>query len=85
MTSIESLLLATEARHNAGHVYPQAITARGMLDLSRDALAHTADLTPPEARDLIAAKDNASKTGNKDKARESIARLTGRTATLHSG
>ena len=85
MTAIESLLLATEARHNAGHVYPQAITAGGMLDLSRNALAHTEDLTPAEASDLIAAKDNASKTGNRDKARESIARLTGRPATLHNG
>ncbi len=85
VTAIESLLLATEARHNAGRVYPQAITAGGMLDLSRQALAHTAALTPPDASDLIAAKDNASKTGNRDKARESIARLTGRPATLHNG
>ena len=85
VTAIESLLLATEARHNAGRVYPQAITAGGMLDMSREALAHTAKLTPAGASDLIAAKDNASKTGNRDKARESIGRLTGRPATLHSG
>ncbi len=37
------------------------------------------------ASDPIAAKDNASKTGNRDKARESIARLAGRPATLHNG
>jgi hypothetical protein len=85
VTAIESLLLATEARHNAGRVYPQAITAGGMLDLSKQALAHTAHLTPGEASELIAAKDKASKTGNRDKARESIARLTGRPATLYNG
>jgi hypothetical protein len=85
VTAIESLLLATEARHNAGRVYPQAITAGGVLDLSKQALAHTAELTPAGASDLIAAKDNAGKTGNRDKARESITRLTGRPATLHNG
>ena len=53
--------------------------------MSREALAHTAELTPAGASDLIAAKDNASKKGNRDKARESIARLTGRPATLHNG
>ena len=37
VAAIESLLLATEARHNAGRVYPQAITAGGMLDLSKQA------------------------------------------------
>ena len=84
-TAIESLLLATEARHNAGRVYPQVVTAGGMLDLSREALAHTAELTPAGASDLIAAKDSAGKTGNRDKARESIGRLMGRPATLDNG
>jgi hypothetical protein len=63
----------------------QQITAGGMLDLSKQALAHTAALTPGEASELIAAKDNASKTGNRDKAREPIARLTGQPATLYNG
>ena len=53
--------------------------------MSRQALAHTAELTPAGASDLIAAKDNASKTGNRDRARESIGRLSGRPATLHNG
>ena len=79
------ILTGPYSRSLAGRVYPQAITAGGMLDLSKAALAHTAALTPPDASDLIAAKDNASKTGNRDKARESIARLTDRPATLHSG
>ena len=79
------VLIGPYSRFLAGRVYPQAITAGGMLDLSKQALAHTAELTPAAASDLIAAKDNAGKTGNRDKARESIARLTGRPATLHSG
>ena len=77
-----ALLLATEANHGRTRNYPHAATAAPMRETAADALATTATLSPAEAAQAIAAKDNAPSNGRLQAAREAARLLVDRPARM---
>lgn len=77
-----ALLLATAANHGRTRNYPHAATAAPMRETAADALALTATLSPAEAAQAIAAKDNAPSNGRLQAAREAARLLVDRPARM---